>query len=291
YWIGINDVDGNGWQNVDDGSKSTFFHWASGEPSNTTNPGECVSMDVSGYWYNDNCLNNLSYICGINQTNTSSTVVPQTTRPITTTQSITSPNGPPPPTTIPNCQYTSQDFILSVFLDVTTFSTQGSFVLQFLRAIAYTLNPAEAQRYAYFYNTATGSNYISGKINFTDLASEYIDQEIQSMGVTTVSLNHAFAYYQQNGPTPNITTTIAPTIIMVTSNDITDLDQTKPIIDKLRQDRTAYIVSVTLSSDATSQLSNVGFDLAIELTNGIDNAPQDAATNIINMICSVNNNH
>ncbi|KAE9549764.1 hypothetical protein FO519_007015, partial [Halicephalobus sp. NKZ332] len=208
-----------------------------------------------------------------------------------TTQSGTSPNGPPPPTTIPNCPYTSQDFILSFFLDETTYPDQAGIVIQFLTAVSTISNPAGSERDAYVYNIATGSQYISKKLSFDNLVSEYISQGVNSTGVTTLSLEHALTYYQQSGPTPQIATTIAPTIIMVTSKSITDLDQTKSTIDNLRQNRTAYIMSVTLSSDATNQLSDVELDLRIDLTNATKNSAQDAVSSIINMICSVNNNH
>ncbi|KAE9546155.1 hypothetical protein FO519_010633, partial [Halicephalobus sp. NKZ332] len=161
----------------------------------------------------------------------------------------------------------------------------------FLTAVSNVSNPYGSERDAYVYNIATGAQYFSDKLSFDNLVSTYVNLGVNSTGVNTVSLNHTFTYYQQNGPTPNITTTIAPTIIMVTSKNITDLDRTKPIIDNLRQDRTAYIVSVTLSSDANNQLSDVELDLKIDLTNATQNSAQDAVDSIINMVCSVNNNH
>ncbi|KAE9549617.1 hypothetical protein FO519_007176 [Halicephalobus sp. NKZ332] len=188
--------------------------------------------------------------------------------------------------TIPNCTYTSQDFVLSFFLDETTYPDQAGIIIQFLTAVSNVSNPAGSERDAYVYNIATGSQYISKKLGFDNLVSEYISQGVNSTGVTTLSLEYALTFYQKSGPTPSIATTIAPTIIMVTSKNITDLDQTKSTIGNLRQDRTAYIVSVTLSSDATNQLSNVGFDLRIDLTNATQNSAQDAVDSIINMICS-----
>ncbi|KAE9546849.1 hypothetical protein FO519_009939 [Halicephalobus sp. NKZ332] len=46
YWIGVSEINGSGWQNIDDGSKTTFSHWAPGEPANQTESNGCVSVDM-----------------------------------------------------------------------------------------------------------------------------------------------------------------------------------------------------------------------------------------------------
>ncbi|KAE9546722.1 hypothetical protein FO519_010066, partial [Halicephalobus sp. NKZ332] len=61
YWIGANSIGGNGWMNID-GSNTTYFDWASGEPANSTG---CVSVDMKGLWYNDDCFNIYRYVCEV----------------------------------------------------------------------------------------------------------------------------------------------------------------------------------------------------------------------------------
>jgi len=85
-WIGVSDVNENGWQNVDDNSITTFFDWAPGEPVSSTGYNKCVYVDSNGLWYNDNCLNSYSYVCGTNKTSLPSTIV-------STTQSATTPSS------------------------------------------------------------------------------------------------------------------------------------------------------------------------------------------------------
>ncbi|KAE9547564.1 hypothetical protein FO519_009224 [Halicephalobus sp. NKZ332] len=63
FWIGVDNILGDGWRNVDDGSNIIFDNWAQNEPSNDSNA--CVSVDKEGMWYNDNCSNNYPYICGV----------------------------------------------------------------------------------------------------------------------------------------------------------------------------------------------------------------------------------
>ena len=89
YWIGVSDFNQNGWQNVDDGSLTTYFSWASGEPGNLTSANGCVSVDLNGRWYNDHCFNDYPSVCEFNKTDTSSSWIPANTTtpagPITTT--------------------------------------------------------------------------------------------------------------------------------------------------------------------------------------------------------------
>ncbi|KAE9547027.1 hypothetical protein FO519_009761, partial [Halicephalobus sp. NKZ332] len=62
FWIGVDNILGDGWRNVDDRSNIIFDNWAQNEPSNDSNA--CVSVDKEGMWYNDNCSNDYPYICG-----------------------------------------------------------------------------------------------------------------------------------------------------------------------------------------------------------------------------------
>ncbi|KAE9547680.1 hypothetical protein FO519_009110 [Halicephalobus sp. NKZ332] len=55
FWIGVSNLSRNGWENIDDGSQTTFFDWASEEPASSTSQNGCVSMDMNGLWYNSNC--------------------------------------------------------------------------------------------------------------------------------------------------------------------------------------------------------------------------------------------
>ncbi|KAE9548491.1 hypothetical protein FO519_008294 [Halicephalobus sp. NKZ332] len=67
YWVGVSDITGKGWENIDDGSKTAFFNWEHKEPSSASGQRGCVSMDISGYWYSNDCSNNLPYVCGVNE--------------------------------------------------------------------------------------------------------------------------------------------------------------------------------------------------------------------------------
>ena len=89
FWIGISNINGNGWQNIDDGSATNFFDWASGEPQNTTGNG-CVSMDTTGKWYNDDCFNNYSFACGVSEVGAPTT--PGTTGATVSYSSLTCPS-------------------------------------------------------------------------------------------------------------------------------------------------------------------------------------------------------
>ena len=281
FWIGVNSILGNGWQNLNDGSNTTFFEWEPNEPRNSNNENGCVSVDMSGNWYNDNCFHNFPFVCEISETNLSSVITSKTSKIVTTQLG---------PTTTSNCQYTSQDVMFSFFLDGTSYPNQTNIVIAFLIAISNTPNPGNVTRKANVYNIAANSIHISDKVDFNQLVAEYVNQGVQSMKVNTVSLNHVLSYYEQSTPFPNATTAVAPIIIMMTSSYITDLDQAKAIIDYLRQKRNAYIVSVTLTIQAAIQLSEVKFDLAINLTNATRESATNAATRVIDMICRANNN-
>ena len=89
YWIGLSNVDKDGWQNTDDGSIATFFDWAAGEPTNLTASNGCVSVDLNGGWHNDDCLNSYPFICELNETTIHSTSTPPSTTTRSTTTTIT----------------------------------------------------------------------------------------------------------------------------------------------------------------------------------------------------------
>ena len=84
HWIGVSNLNENGWQNIDDGSNTVFFDWAPGEPANSTGSNRCVSVDLKGFWYNDDCFNVYPYICEILEASVSST-----------SQSMTTPESSP----------------------------------------------------------------------------------------------------------------------------------------------------------------------------------------------------
>ncbi|KAE9547857.1 hypothetical protein FO519_008932 [Halicephalobus sp. NKZ332] len=66
FWIGVNNVGGNGWTNMD-GSNATYFDWAPEEPANSTGSNGCVSVNMKGLWYNDDCFTNYPYVCGVSE--------------------------------------------------------------------------------------------------------------------------------------------------------------------------------------------------------------------------------
>ncbi|KAE9546616.1 hypothetical protein FO519_010172, partial [Halicephalobus sp. NKZ332] len=70
YWIGANNIEGPGWTNID-GSNVTYFDWAPGEPADSTG---CVSVDLKGLWYNDDCFSNYGYVCEFPEVNGSSII-------------------------------------------------------------------------------------------------------------------------------------------------------------------------------------------------------------------------
>lgn len=66
YWIGVNNLEGNGWQNIDDNSTPTFFDWANGEPG-TSIINSCVVVDTKGYWYHEDCFASHSFVCEVSE--------------------------------------------------------------------------------------------------------------------------------------------------------------------------------------------------------------------------------
>ncbi|KAE9548110.1 hypothetical protein FO519_008678 [Halicephalobus sp. NKZ332] len=85
FWIGANNITGSGWKNTD-GSDATYKHWASDEPKNLTGSNGCVSVDLKGLWYNDDCFTNYPYVCGILDLGVPSTT---TSTGVTTQESVT----------------------------------------------------------------------------------------------------------------------------------------------------------------------------------------------------------
>ena len=83
FWIGTNNVGGTGWTNID-GSNVTYFNWASGEPKNVTGNG-CVSVDLKGLWYNDDCFTTYPYVCEVPEVGPAPTTTSKTTVPTTPT--------------------------------------------------------------------------------------------------------------------------------------------------------------------------------------------------------------
>ncbi|KAE9547101.1 hypothetical protein FO519_009688 [Halicephalobus sp. NKZ332] len=95
YWIGVNDIAGTGWTNIDDGSNITYFDWAPGEPSNLTGSNGCVSVDLKGLWHNDDCFTNYSFVCEVPELGaTSTTPSTETTTKVGTTTSANDPLVP-----------------------------------------------------------------------------------------------------------------------------------------------------------------------------------------------------
>ena len=68
FWIGITTLSGDEWKNIDDTSNTTYFNWVSEKSTNAVGSAKCISMDLTGTWYDDDCLNKYSYICGISET-------------------------------------------------------------------------------------------------------------------------------------------------------------------------------------------------------------------------------
>ncbi|KAE9547678.1 hypothetical protein FO519_009108, partial [Halicephalobus sp. NKZ332] len=62
FWIGVTNLTGNGWHNIDDDSNIAYFDWAFGEPRNSTHE-QCVTIDMNGLWYNEECFKNFPFIC------------------------------------------------------------------------------------------------------------------------------------------------------------------------------------------------------------------------------------
>ncbi|KAE9550143.1 hypothetical protein FO519_006630, partial [Halicephalobus sp. NKZ332] len=83
FWIGVDDLLGSGWTNIDDGSQTKYFSWAVGEPVNDTHGSGCVYMSLTGDWYNGNCFNALPFVCEVPmvEITRTSTVSPTTPSP------------------------------------------------------------------------------------------------------------------------------------------------------------------------------------------------------------------
>ena len=65
----------NIWENIEDGSNSTYFNWGSGDPI-ISNSISCIATDAQGFWYNVKCEQSNYFICGVpsngNETETGS---------------------------------------------------------------------------------------------------------------------------------------------------------------------------------------------------------------------------
>ena len=83
FWVGTNNISGSGWTNID-GFPSSYLNWAPGEPATQTGSNGCVSVDLKGLWYNDECFNVYPYVCEIPEAGTGPTVKP-TAGPMPTT--------------------------------------------------------------------------------------------------------------------------------------------------------------------------------------------------------------
>ncbi|KAE9547845.1 hypothetical protein FO519_008942 [Halicephalobus sp. NKZ332] len=92
FWIGVSDLSNGEWKNIDDGSNTTYFDWAPGEPSNSTGSTGCVSVDIKGLWHNDDCFTSYSFVCEVPEVG----VTPTTPSTETTTKAgtTTSANYP-----------------------------------------------------------------------------------------------------------------------------------------------------------------------------------------------------
>ncbi|KAE9550511.1 hypothetical protein FO519_006285 [Halicephalobus sp. NKZ332] len=104
YWIGVNDLTDRRWRNIDDNSLTTYFDWASRQPVSQTGSNGCVSVDLHGRWYNDDCFNNYPYVCEVPEVSATSTVqpTPSTTKTTTTVEMTTSVYDFPSPYGIGN---------------------------------------------------------------------------------------------------------------------------------------------------------------------------------------------
>ena len=178
----MSDLFGSQWTNIDDGSNTTFFDWGSGEPNNSSNHNRCVYMDMSGYWYTDDCSHDYPYVCGVNETNVLSTTVISSTTTSTTAQlpstvittqlastaavttpstmitqaTSTAPSGQTTPSTIP--AYTCKSYIpfsydVSQKLTSDQFSALKTFILNpFLQPVfPMDLQPAPFSTYSMQY--------------------------------------------------------------------------------------------------------------------------------------------
>ncbi|KAE9555546.1 hypothetical protein FO519_001217 [Halicephalobus sp. NKZ332] len=64
FFLGVTDLFGGIWRNLDDGSEIAFTNWAPGFPPNSSDP-LCVHINGDGLWRTENCVVNYHYLCGI----------------------------------------------------------------------------------------------------------------------------------------------------------------------------------------------------------------------------------
>ncbi|KAE9546749.1 hypothetical protein FO519_010039 [Halicephalobus sp. NKZ332] len=64
YFIGVTNLVGGVWRNVDDGNLTNFFNWASKEPKNGILPLR-IHMNKDALWRSDHFSSYCRYICGI----------------------------------------------------------------------------------------------------------------------------------------------------------------------------------------------------------------------------------
>ncbi|KAE9546663.1 hypothetical protein FO519_010125 [Halicephalobus sp. NKZ332] len=81
FWIGVNNVGGSGWTDMD-GSNATYFNWGPSQPAASTGSNGCVSVDLRGSWYNDDCFTNYPYACEVSDPGDQPKIPPQ---PLTAT--------------------------------------------------------------------------------------------------------------------------------------------------------------------------------------------------------------
>ncbi|KAE9547066.1 hypothetical protein FO519_009722 [Halicephalobus sp. NKZ332] len=79
FWIGVTNLLGGTWKNIDDGSNITFSNWAPGQPTNDKNS-SCAAIDTQGLWFNENCEAAPLFVCGVpsdgSETGTASAIRP-----------------------------------------------------------------------------------------------------------------------------------------------------------------------------------------------------------------------
>lgn len=165
FWIGVNNISGTGWTNLD-GSNVTYFNWASGEPANSTPTNGCVSVDLRGSWYNDDCYNITAYVCEVPEveTVTTTTTTPTTTH-LTTTESTTTHLTTIESTTLPP-SFTCKSYVpivvdYSLDIGFNQFAAIKNFLINtFLFKTLSDVQPAPYVQYGYggyFNNTLPNS--------------------------------------------------------------------------------------------------------------------------------------
>ena len=63
-WIGITNIVGGVWRNLDDGKIPAFFNWASGEPKNVTYPLSAY-MHGDGLWHTTHLYDSGYFLCSV----------------------------------------------------------------------------------------------------------------------------------------------------------------------------------------------------------------------------------